>query len=86
MADNQNLPDRVPNVGIENPQTRHAINTALNVILLVVAIVVLFFGFFPELAPGDDIVGRASNFIVAAIGILTSAFGLGVTNRNYPKF
>lgn len=87
MADNQNnLPAETPNVVIEDPKTRKRLNTVLSILLLVVGLVSLFWAFFPEAGLEGDLETRITNFIITAITLVSAWFGLGVTNRNYPKF
>ncbi|QDF16993.1 hypothetical protein SEA_YELLOWPANDA_43 [Microbacterium phage YellowPanda] len=84
MSDNNPTPTETPNVVIENPATRKKLNSTLSVFLLIVGLLALFFGFFPELAPEGDVVSRLESFLTAAITLVSAWFGLGVTRNNYP--
>ena len=86
MTDN-NTPipsDEVPNVVIENPKTRKKLNTALSILLLIIALVSMFWFIFPEVAPEGDLPVRIERFVTTAVLLVSAWFGLGVTNRNYP--
>lgn len=80
------IPSETPNVVIEDPAKRKRFNTILSVLLLIVGVAALFFAFFPEATFGTDIPARAINFVTAVITLVSAWFGLGVTNRNYPRF
>ncbi|QNN98088.1 membrane protein [Microbacterium phage Fede] len=79
-------PTETPNVVIENPQTRKKLNTALSILLLIIALISMFWFIFPEAAPEGDLASRIERFITTAVLLVSAWFGLGVTNRNYPKF
>jgi hypothetical protein len=83
---NELVENQTPNVVIENPEDRKRWNTIISITLLVVAIVQLFFVFFPEVAFGSTIPDRAINFLLAVIALVSAWFGLGVTRQNYPTF
>ncbi|QOC56132.1 membrane protein [Microbacterium phage Zhengyi] len=83
---NPDIPTEVPNVVIEDPETRKRLNTGLSILLLILGLTAMFFGFFPEVAPEGDIIGRLEDFLTAAIALVSAWFGLGVTRRNYPQF
>jgi uncharacterized membrane protein (DUF485 family) len=80
------LPTETPNIVIEDPKTRKRFNTILSLLLLIVGVAALFFAIFPEAAFGTDIPARAIQFLTAVVTFVSAWFGLGVTNRNYPKF
>ena len=74
-----------PNVVIRNPDTRRRIGVLLWSLLLAAAILSLFFQFFPELAFGTDVPGRAIAFVNSAVSILAAGFGLVVSTPNVPR-
>ncbi|QNL30344.1 membrane protein [Microbacterium phage Mazun] len=86
MSENIPTPSETPNVVIEDPKTRKKLNTALSILLLVIALVSMFWFIFPEAAPEGDLASRIERFITTAVLLVSAWFGLGVTNRNYPKF
>ena len=81
-----NVPTETPNLVIEDPATRKKLNDLFSGLLLLLGLAALFFAFFPELAPQNDLFGRIESFAIAAISLLSAWFGLGVTRKNYPKF
>ena len=80
------LPNKVDNVGIENPDTRRRLTTWFSIILLIATAVQLFFGFFPEAALGTDYPARIVNFVTALVTLVTGYYGLTVVKPNIPKF
>ena len=81
-----NVPTETPNLVIENPKTREKLNNVFSVLLLLLGVAALFFAFFPELAPQNDLFGRLESFLIAAITLISAWFGLGGTRKHYPKF
>lgn len=72
-----------PNVVIEDPAKRRAIGKWLYIVGLVVALVALFFAFFPEF--GGDWADRAVQFLNSALLLLSAGFGLSVVTPNTPR-
>lgn len=80
------IPTETPNIVIENPVVRKRLNTVLSILLLLIGLVSLFWIIFPEWSPQGDLGSRIEHFVVTAVLLVSAWFGLGVTNRNYPKF
>lgn len=74
-----------PNVVISDPGTRRQAGVVLYVLLILAGLASLLLAFFPEVNIGEDIIGRAVNFVTAAVTFLAAAFGLGVTTPNVPR-
>ena len=85
MTDPQ-LPNKTPNVKIENPDTRRKWQDALNGILFAMAAISLFFTIFPEAMFGSDIPTRAVLFVNTLVTLGAAYYGLTVTKPNIPKF
>lgn len=83
MSDTNAPIEITPNVVIEDPATRRKIGKWLYIVGLVVAVVALFFAFFPEF--GGDIATRAVAFLNAALLLISAGFGLTVTTPNIPR-
>ncbi|AXQ52890.1 hypothetical protein SEA_NEFERTHENA_26 [Microbacterium phage Neferthena] len=75
-----------PNVGIPDPDTRRTLQNWLGYVSLGVAIVAMFFTFFPEVAFGSDIPDRAVQFVNSLVLLISGTYGLTVTRPNIPKF
>ena len=76
----------VPNVVIENPAKRRKYQAALNTLLLLVAVISLFFAVFPEAAFGTDLPARITLFLNSAVTLVAAFYGITVTRPNTPKF
>lgn len=81
MSDN----NITPNVKIENPDTRRTLQSWLGGVSLGVAVIALFFVFFPEASFGSDIPDRAVQFVNSLILLISGYYGLTVTRPNIPK-
>lgn len=76
--------DNTPNVAIENPRTRKTVQSWLSGISLAVAVIALFFVFFPEAAFGSTIPDRAIQLVNSIILLVSGYYGLAVTRPNIP--
>jgi hypothetical protein len=77
--------DITPNLKIENPNTRSTIQAWLGYVSLGVAVVALFFVFFPEAAFGSSIPDRAIQFVNSLVLMISGYYGLSVTRPNIPS-
>ena len=71
---------QTPNVVIENPKSRSAINTTLSVVGLVLGTVMVV-----DMASADFDLTRITEPLFVGYAYVAAAFGLGVTRPNYPK-
>ena len=79
-------PSETPNVVIEDPAKRRKLTSILGGVSLGVAVVALFFTFFPEAAFGSDVPDRAVQFVNSLVLLISGWYGLAVTRPNTPKY
>lgn len=80
MSTSHALPTETPNVGIENPATRKAVRTVIDVIGAVAFVAVAVDVASPELD-----FAAITTPVLAGYGALRSVFGFAVDNRNTPR-
>lgn len=81
MSNANEFPTQVPNKGISNPKIREGLNTILGIASGLLAVVVAV-----DVASDAFDLTAWTNAIGAGLLAAVAAFGLGVTNRNYPKY